>query len=267
MHYRLSIFLLTLICTLSLNAQVENPKDSLPKIRVDSLQPQPSGFITSETLETVGRTVHPFEAKDINTLNNMPQSQFKPNLELKSDIAHWEGGALYGMNGTEVIYGTGAVRNATAIAYQNIGNLRLTGSASFEKYNFYRNIGNGFAANLIAEYTFNRNVGVTAFGNMHNMGFGNGYTSYHYGGFFSFTTNNNKWGIDLGARRYYNPVTHQWSTDPIVMPYYKFNGQKLGVDIGGILKSIFISVGENASPHTIKPTPEWHPGMPPPHRW
>lgn len=268
MNLKFYLFPLFLFCTLYLHAQVEIQSDSLRKIRVDTLQLEESKrFITPETLEAVGKTLHPYEAKDLQTLNNRMESHFKPDLELKRDIAHWDGGAVYGMNGTQVIYGTGAVRSATAIAYQNIGNLHLTGSASFEKFNFYRNVGNAFSSSLMAEYNFNRNIGVTAFGSMHNTGLWGGYNNYHYGGYFSFTTNNNKWGLDLGARRYYNPMTHQWTTDPIVMPYYKFNGQKLGVDVGGILKSIFISVGENASPHTIKPTPQWHPGMPQPNHW
>jgi hypothetical protein len=38
-------------------------------------------------------------------------------------------------------------------------------------------------------------------------------------------------GVDASARRYLNPMTGKWVTDPIVWPYIKFNnGQKLGFD-------------------------------------
>lgn len=40
-------------------------------------------------------------------------------------------------------------------------------------------------------------------------------------------------------RRFLNPMTEQWVTDPIVAPYIKFNnGQKLSFEFGNILKEV-----------------------------
>lgn len=63
------------------------------------------------------------------------------------------------------------------------------------------------------------------------------YTT-QYGGYADIQLHKN-FGVDTGVRRYLNPITGQWVTDPIVSPYIKFNnGQKLGVDVGHLLKDI-----------------------------
>ena len=265
---RLHVWILMLLCgSLEAMAQVEQKTDSL-RVSADSLmlQEAPSGFITPETVERVTRGTHPFQAKDISTLNNLPEMHMQLDLSLRRDLAHWEGGALVGDHGEESLWGTGTVRYSSAYAYQQIGRLTVTGGLTLEKFNFYRNTGNAIGGQLQGTYLINRNISATAFGRLQNVGFfgPQNSTNYLYGGYFSFTTNNDKWGIDLGAQRYFNPVTRQWTTVPIVMPYYKFQGQKLGVDVGGILKSIFLNVGESASPHDIKPMPRQSATMPGP---
>ena len=54
-------------------------------------------------------------------------------------------------------------------------------------------------------------------------------------------TTDKKWGVDLGGKTEPNPYTGRLETTPIVMPYYNLNGQKLGFDFGGLLKSIIIN--------------------------
>ncbi len=265
------LLILFFLCILPLNAQIEVKIDSLNNNGVnkqDSLiERTNTGFIRPETIESVSKSVHPFNAPNIQTLNNLPESHMQLNLNYPKDLAHWQGGAFYGANNEEIIHGLGAYRTASAIAYQQLGKLRITGGITVEKFNFYRNIGNGIGGQVEGTYQFNRNISATVFGGVQNMGFFSPYSvmTYQYGGYFSFNTNNNKWGIDLGAQRYFNPVTRTWTTVPIAMPYYKFQGQKLGVDFGGLLYNLFINVSENMNPHDIKPMPQMNsPLMPKP---
>lgn len=59
-----------------------------------------------------------------------------------------------------------------------------------------------------------------------------------YGGYADIRLHRN-FGVDAGVRRYLNPMTGQWMTDPIVRPYVKFNnGQKFGIEVGYLLKDL-----------------------------
>ncbi len=226
------LFLLFILQITSLNAQVEVKIDSLNNNganRQDSLSEiETTKFIRPETIESVRKSVHPFNASDIKSLNRLPESHMQLDLSYPQDLAHWQGGAIYGGNNEEIIHGFGAYRTASAIAYQQLGKLRITGGITVEKFNFYRNIGNGIEGQVEGTYRFNDNISATAFGRVQNMGFFSPYSiiTYQYGGYFSFNTNNNKWGLDLGAQRYFNPVTRTWTTIPIAMPYYKFQGHQ-----------------------------------------
>ena len=69
-----------------------------------------------------------------------------------------------------------------------------------------------------------------------------------YGGYADIRLHKN-FGVDTGVRRYLNPMTGQWVTDPIVRPYFKFNnGQKMGVDVGRLLKDLIWGRQNNFMP-------------------
>ena len=52
---------------------------------------------------------------------------------------------------------------------------------------------------------------------------------------------NDRWGMEVGAERIYDPMRGRWDTRPIAIPYYKFNKTKIGLDVGGILYEIIRS--------------------------
>ena len=47
-----------------------------------------------------------------------------------------------------------------------------------------------------------------------------------------------KFGMEVGAQRYYNSAINKWETDPIIAPYYKINKVNIGMDFGGIAKEV-----------------------------
>lgn len=128
--------------------------------------------------------------------------------------------------------------------YQNAGRWSFSASALADKYRF---VGLGF---LQTRYGVGGTVGyrVSNALSLHAFGYYYGNSSMitpavnpylattNYGGYADFKIHKN-FGVDAGVRRYLNPMTGQWVTDPIVSPYIKFNnGQKFGFDFGHILK-------------------------------
>lgn len=264
----LSAFWLGTLCA---SAQVEIPRDSITLPKVDSLSVNPiTSPLSSESNSSTYGTWHPSNIP-VSTLNDMPTSNMQLDFSLPHDVAHWKNGILVGNNGINIYNGLGATRFASAMTYQHIGNLTLAGGLSLEKMNYGRYNANTIRGSLSASYRLNDNISATAFGSVGNVGFfgQNSMNTYNMGGYFSFTTNNRHWGIDLGAQRYFDPYTRQWRTQPIAMPYYKFNnGQKLGIDVGGLLYNLFLNGNESMSPHTVKPMPHMaSPTAPRPHKW
>lgn len=180
-------------------------------------------------------------------------------LELKPEMRSlmgWKNGAMMGYHGSyATMFSYRNVAGATAI--QQFGNLTMTGGLSLSK-----GIGNGvgvvnsLGGSLSASYRLSDNVAINAFGGIDHSGFmgpAPNVTGYYYGGYVTLQTNNHRWGIDMGVRRVYNNMTGRWETIPIAMPYYNLNGARLGIDVGGLLYSIFSSAARNDHPDNFSP--------------
>lgn len=163
-------------------------------------------------------------------------------------LAQWDTGVLYGNSyNLRTPFSFGNAVSASAI--QLLDKLAVSGSLELSKtMTNGMGIVNGIGGRLGLDYSFNRNVSLHAFGGLTYYGFlssGPGLSGYYYGGFFTLNTNNQKWGVDLGARSVYNPMTGRWETIPIAMPYYNLGGSKLGVDLGGIVYSLLRSAANS----------------------
>ena len=74
-------------------------------------------------------------------------------------------------------------------------------------------------------------------------GYHSGYVpsgqNYHFGGTIGMEVSE-RFGMEMGVQRHYNPLRGGWETIPIAVPYFKFNnGAKFGLDVGGLLYEIF----------------------------
>ena len=140
--------------------------------------------------------------------------------------------------------------------YQNAGRWSFSASALADKYRF---VGMGF---LQTRYGVGGTVGyqVNNALSLHAFGYYYGNSSMispavnpylattNYGGYADIRLHKN-FGVDAGVRRYLNPMTGKWVTDPIVSPYIKFNnGQKFGFDFGNILKGLIWGNEDNTIP-------------------
>ena len=51
-----------------------------------------------------------------------------------------------------------------------------------------------------------------------------------------------KFSMEMGAQRYYDPYSHKWITMPILIPQININGSKFGIDVGGLLFQVLHSL-------------------------
>ena len=171
-------------------------------------------------------------------------------------LMKWKGGYLTGANS---VYNAPFFldRNASFISNQQWGNFYLSGNLLLSK-SYISGFGftNGAGLGLQLNYHINDNISISGFGCVQQTGFmgpAPNIRNYYYGGFVSVNTNNGKWGMDVGMRRYYNAATGQWTNVPIVMPYYNLNGHKLGIDFGGLLMNVFQGMDKALNPNNYRP--------------
>lgn len=168
--------------------------------------------------------------------------------EVKQVADNWQ---IYGMSAYDNYVGMGAMRSAlVGWSYLN-DKWRLDVSLTAAKYAFDAGMGNRFSVSGSLSYSFNDNISAYVFGSyMPSYNFYSPalmpYLGYsNFGGAVSFS--NEYVGVDLGVKRYLDPFTAQWTTQPIVMPYVNVNGQKMGFDVGRLLQDVFRSFMLNAS--------------------
>ncbi len=214
---------------------------SINLLNVDSLNYSP-----------VDLTIHP-EVEPTERVYNWHYNIFANDFYKSGIIKAWDGGYFSGASSYTTLPTIGTVGMANVGLTQTFGKWTLSTGLTAQKYNFMRQVENTFGLNGMVTYKMNNNVSFSAFGNYQTNGIFNSMAAMPYvsqsavGGYMSLLTNNQKWGVDLGAQSYYDPYGHQWVTVPIVQPYYNLNGQKLGVDFGGILKQLFMSLSEKSN--------------------
>lgn len=158
----------------------------------------------------------------------------------------WRGSAVVVSGGADTMPGLLDRESGALTLYQNLGRWDFSASALADKY---RLVGMGF---LQTRYGVGGTVGYTVNNvlSLHAFGYYYGNSSMisptvnpflattTFGGYADLRLHKN-FGVDAGARRYLNPMTGRWVTDPIVRPYIKLNnGQKFGFDFGNLLKGL-----------------------------
>lgn len=256
-----SLILLWAFCSAAMAQEVVT-RDSLSNIQPAEINPS---TIDSPTFSPTGKNepivsnFHPEAA-----LNAVEHHDIDPHaLDISVKIPAlptWRGGGLYGSNGFHTD-GLSMGYTADMMAVQQLGRFTLTGNAGLTK-DFMPGWGylNGASLGANLSYSVSNNVILSGFGGMSHTGFmgpAPNLTNYYYGGAVTLLTNNHKWGMDVGVRRYYNPATGTWTTVPIAMPYYNWNGQKIGFDLGPLLLNAFQGLDKALNPHHYKqPSPE-----------
>jgi len=168
----------------------------------------------------------------------------------------WRGAHVIASGGVNTMPGLLDRESGALTLYQTTGRWTFSASAMADKY---RLVGMGFLQTRYGMggtvgYRVNDAISLYAFGyyygnsSMISPAVNPYLMTTNYGGYADFRISKN-FGVDAGVRRYLNPMTGKWVTDPIVSPYIKFNnGQKLGFDFGHLLKGLFFGSEDNYMP-------------------
>ena len=258
-----ALFFLCIVCALQANAQTEqNGKGiiagdaaTLPTMEFDNhlmtdsanlftgpMNPKHQSTPMERTLPNTGRIVQyaPMDGKSFNL---------------------WQRGHL-GINGaTEQMPGLMDFQTSSLTLHQDFGRLHLTASATANKYWM------PMQSQLITQYGFGGTVGYDVSRAVSLHAFGYYYASNPivapafspfmnttaYGGYADIRFND-RFGSNVGVRRYVNPMSGRWTTEPIVTPYFRIGKKmKLELPIGNLLKAAIW--GDQDNPLRFQPRP------------
>lgn len=168
----------------------------------------------------------------------------------------WSGAYLLASGGVDVMPGLLDRESGALTLQQNLGRWTFAALVTADKYRFSSMgfLETRYGVGGTIGYHVNNHLSLYAFGHYYGNSsmispMVNPYmATTTYGGFADIRIHKN-FGVDTGVRRYLNPMTGQWVTDPIVSPYIKINGkQKLGFDFGRLLKGLIWGHHDNLPP-------------------
>ena len=266
------------VVTLEASAQTESeggkrlPDDSL---RIDMILQNSDSLLSGRDSSLLFRPVLPINVTKAATSLDYDPRLFdgrRGNWEVNTLqggklLSPWRGAAVIVSGGANSMPGLLDRESGALTLYQNIGRWSFSASALADKYRF---VGMGFLQTRYGvggtvSYMVNNAISLHAFGyyyansSMISPAVNPYLSTTTYGGYADFSIHKN-FGVDAGVRRYLNPMTGQWVTDPIVRPYVKLNnGQKFGFDFGNMLKGLIWG-------HEDRMMPRGPVRMPPPQR-
>ena len=190
--------------------------------------------------------LHPLDATDLGLDSALApsssESQRVPQIRYElfprgSYLPHWSTGYMYGSHqySGSLLYGYHA--SAMAGIKQQLGQYwSVNAYASFNKYSIHYN-----NATIGGSITWQPSpyFALTAFGAYQTSSFGTQWQigpAFDYGGYITLQTDTDvPFGIDLGAYNAYDAFSGHQVT-PIVNPFVKIGGAKLGIDIGPLIR-------------------------------
>lgn len=181
----------------------------------------------------------------------------------------WRGAYVIASGGVDVMPGLLDRESGTLTLHQNLGRWTFSASVLADKYRFSSMgfLETRYGVGGTVGYRVNDRLSLHAFGyyyvnsSMISPMVNPYLATTTYGGYADIQVFKN-FGVDTGVRRYLNPMSGKWVTDPIVSPYIKINGkQKIGFDFGKLLKGLIWGNDDN-----ILPRGPVRMGPPPPRR-
>ena len=190
----------------------------------------------------------------------------QPMMPASKPFRLWNGSSVivYGSNNQRL--GLMDVATGSVSFHQDFGRLHFAASAVVNKYwmpmqsQLYTQYGLGGTIG----YDLTNAVSLYAFGYYYAQNplmapaFSPYVSTTSFGGYANIRFSEN-FGIEVGARRYVNPMSGRWTTSPIVTPYFrvgKRNKVEIGLPLGELLKAAIW--GDNDNPMRYRPQPS-HP--------
>ena len=183
-----------------------------------------------------------------------PSPMFKGDYSTAGILLHHRHGALMGAGNQTTLPGIGRSNSASLSYIHALGDRwTLQVGVDANKMLMSHFTGQSFGASGTLSYQAADRLSFHVFGG-YNGGYVSGMQSYRYGGSVAWDMTE-RFGMEMGVQRYYNPMRGGWETVPIATPYYRFNnGAKVGFDVGGLLYQIFHSASFKSNPQRVNPT-------------
>lgn len=142
-------------------------------------------------------------------------------------------GTLSGVGRQDNYIGLGIVNSVSFIySYELSDRASLSAYLNATKLSAFRGYDQFFGTGALFSYQLRDNLTFNAFGNYTRGRF---FDAGNFGAYMSLDMTP-RFGVDVGAQRFYDPMRLKWDTTPIVAPYYKINKKvKLGMDFGPML--------------------------------
>ena len=252
--------LIAILLTMAIGAAAQTDANDGKRLQKDSVRFEGDALPKDSLLQQYDSTMlwknqtHPTAAKDAATKLDVDPSLYdgrRGSWEVNTIqgvklFTPWKGSAVVVSGGADSMPGLLDHESGAMTLYQDLGRWSFSASALADKY---RMMGMGFLETRYGVggtvgYRLNDAISLHAFGYYYpnSLMISPAVNPYlgttNFGGFADIQLPKN-FGVDTGVRRYLNPMTGQWVTDPIVSPYIKFiNGQKFGFDFGHMLKNL-----------------------------
>ena len=170
-----------------------------------------------------------------------PSPMFRGDYSTGGIIKGFENGVFYGSGEQTALPGIGLM-NKASFGYMYRFNPRWSVQVGVDamKMNMPFAVGQSFGTSGAVMYRASDRVAFKVFGSYYR-GQTYGMESHSYGA--SMTVDmSERFSVEMGVQRYYNPLRGGWETVPVVVPCYKFNKFNLGIDVGGLIYEILHKV-------------------------
>jgi len=165
------------------------------------------------------------------------------NVTRTGTIGSWNGFRLTGSGNYQEYPFMMVSRNASFALGKSWGALSARAGATATNYAFMpMGTMNQFGVSASVSYAFNDRLSVTAFGRYYNtnpfvsMGTYGAISTSSYGGYVTYM--GDRVGVDVGAQRYFDPMSGRWEMAPIVTPKVKlWDSVTVELPVGGAIKS------------------------------
>lgn len=225
-------------------------RDSVALKPESSLQLSPSDFLPIEISAYPLDPAELYPTKPLGDFRVTPRKgaillpyQTNPSLLFRGDystggiLKQFPHGTLFGSGKQTSVPGIGLFNNAS-LGYQHAfgENFALQLSANAMKINMSHITGQAFSTSGALLYRPAERVALKLFGT-YDIGNSYGMSTHSYGATAAFDMTE-RFNLEMGVQRYYDAMRGRWETVPVVIPSYRFEKFKLGLDVGGILYEI-----------------------------
>lgn len=255
---RIGFYILFLLLSAIAMAQTENGSTSLPDPSTDAPSADLNKSYRADSLRLHTDVMRP-------QLSIPKEPQVVSYTEqLKQGAAGfrlWQGASLGFYGATSQLPGLMNTESGSVMFLQDAGRWHFTASAQANKYwmPWQLSLSSQYGFGGTVGYELSDAVSLHAFGYYYanRMQVGPAMSPYvnttTYGGYadirFSRTL-----GANMGVRRYLNPLSGRWTTEPIVNPYIKIGDSKIEFPLGSLLKTFIW--GNEDNPMRFQPRPQ-----------